>query len=85
MLTEKIVSKNLMLRKRIEEIEHETAVVSHNYYAEILFDYLTIFYKKIGYSLSASIGQKERMRQAAKEDALDKGVYKKYCNYHRSI
>jgi len=75
----------MMLEKRIEEIEDETAVVSHNYYAEILFDYLTIFYKKIGYSLSASTGQKERMRQAAKEDALDKRVYKKYCNYHRSI
>jgi len=75
----------MMLRKKIEEIEDETAVLSHNYYSEILFDYLTIFYKKIGYSHSASVGQKERMREAAKEGALDRGVYKKYCNYHRSI
>lgn len=75
----------MMLGKRIKEIENDTAVVSDNYYAEILFDYLTMFYKKIGYSLSASVGQRERMRQAAKEDALDKQVYKKYCNYHRSI
>jgi hypothetical protein len=75
----------MILGKRIDQIEDETAVVSHNYYSEILFDYLTIFYTKIRYSLKSSDKVKSQLRRQARDDELDKGVYRKYCNYHKSI
>jgi len=48
--------------KEFLEIDDEAAVVSHNYYSEILFDYLTIFYKKIGNSLGDSLELKKNLR-----------------------
>jgi hypothetical protein len=66
--SEAVRTKNLLLSREVEEIDNDRDIVSHNYYGEILFDYLTIFYKKIGYSLNASKEQLGQMKQAVRDD-----------------
>lgn len=83
--SEAVMTKNLLLAPQIEAIENDRKVVSGTYYGEILFDYLAIFYKKIGYSLNASHEQRERMRKAVQEGQLDRRTYKKFCAYNDSI